>query len=53
MGIHFINSAKLVETNKNVTEHPGAVPGRSTILDPNRSDSLFLWIFLLIYKKHK
>jgi len=42
MDIHFINSAKLVETDKNVTEHRGATPLRSTILNPNRSDSLFL-----------
>jgi len=51
MGIHFINSAKLVETSKNGIEHPGSTPGRSTILNPNRSDSLFLWIFLILYKK--
>ena len=36
MNIHFINSAKLVETGKNVTEHRGATPLRSTTLCPHR-----------------
>jgi hypothetical protein len=31
--MYLINNTKRVENGKNVTEHPGATPGRSTNLE--------------------